>query len=174
MLPIEKYATQMATHQRSREAILSGAKKVIAEVGSYESNMVNIATRAEISRATIYNHFADREEMMIGIVESEINRITEVAMNADSKSESLFLLSREISADPALAKMVETDHDDMVKLVTISDHPLWITVHRNLADVFGANENNVGLILRWLLAQFTSPLNESQSKVQAEKLASLL
>ena len=43
----------MATHQRSREAILAGAKKVVSEVGSYESNMNNIAARAEISRATI-------------------------------------------------------------------------------------------------------------------------
>ncbi len=164
----------MATHQRSREAILGGAKRVIAEVGSYESNMINIASRAEISRATIYNHFADREEMMMGIVEAEINRLTEVAMSAESKIEALFLLSKEISSDPALAKMVETDHDDIVKLITISDHPLWIAVHRNLADIFGANENNVGLILRWLLAQFTSPLTEPQSRAQAEKLASLL
>ncbi len=164
----------MATHQRSREAILGGAKRVIAEVGSYESNMINIASRAEISRATIYNHFADREEMMMGIVEAEINRLTEVAMSAESKIEALYSLSKEISSDPALAKMVETDHDDIVKLITISDHPLWIVVHRNLADIFGANENNVGLILRWLLAQFTSPLTESQSRAQAEKLASLL
>jgi len=164
----------MATHQRSREAILGGAKIVIAEVGSYESNLANIAARAQISRATIYNHFADREEMMIAIVESEIERLSQLAMNAENNETALFLLSRDISTDPALAKMVETDHDDIVKLVTISDHPLWISVHRNLAITFGANENNVGLILRWLLAQFTSPLTESQSREQASKLASLL
>ena len=170
----QNYAKQMAIHQRSREAILSGAKKVIAEVGSYESNMINIATRAEISRATIYNHFADREEMMLAIVESEIERLSEMAMNADSKVSALFVLSREISMDQALAKMVETDHGDIVKLITVSGHPLWINIHRALADVFGANENNVGLILRWLLAQVTSPLTEPQSKEQAQKLASLL
>ena len=164
----------MATHQRSREAILGGAKKVVAEVGSYESNMLNIASRAEISRATIYNHFADREEMMVAVVESEIDRLTELAKGAPSKAEALYLLSREISTDPALAKMVETDHDDIVRLVSISAHPLWITVHRNLADIFGANENNVGLVLRWLLAQVTSPLTESQSREQADKLATLL
>jgi len=164
----------MATHQRSREAILAGAKKVVSEVGSYESNMNNIAARAEISRATIYNHFADREEMMVAVVESEIERLSEIAMNADSKEIALFQLSREISTDAALAKMVETDHDDIVKLITVSDHQLWINVHRNLADIFGAHENNVGLILRWLLAQVTSPLTESQSREQAQKLASLL
>ena len=164
----------MATHQRSREAILGGAKQVVSEVGSYESNMLNIASRAEISRATIYNHFADREEMMFAVVESEVNRLINIALRSESKNEALYKLSREISTDPALAKMVETDHDDVVALITVSDHPLWITVHRNLADIFGANENNVGLILRWLLAQFTSPLSESQSRNQAAKLASLV
>ena len=111
---------------------------------------------------------------MVAVVEHEIERLSALARDAASKEEALFTLSREISTDPALAKMVETDHDDIVSLVTISDHPLWITVHRNLAEVFGANENNVGLILRWLLAQFTSPLSESQSREQASKLASLL
>jgi AcrR family transcriptional regulator len=164
----------MATHSRSREAILTGAKRVIAEYGSYEANMINIATRAEISRATIYNHFADRDEMMVAVVEFEIDRLTERARAAASKESALFTLSREISTDPALAKMVESDHDDIVALTTISEHPLWITIHRNLAEIFGADENNVGLILRWLLAQFTSPLTEEQSRVQASKLASLL
>ena len=55
----------MATNQRSRIAILSGAKIVITEVGSYESNMNDIAARAEVSRATVYNHFSDKEEMML-------------------------------------------------------------------------------------------------------------
>ncbi|MSV87636.1 MAG: TetR family transcriptional regulator, partial [Actinobacteria bacterium] len=41
----------MATQQRSRIAILAGAKKVIAEVGAYESNMLDIAARAQVSRA---------------------------------------------------------------------------------------------------------------------------
>jgi AcrR family transcriptional regulator len=136
--------------------------------------MINIAARAEISRATIYNHFADREEMMIAVVESEIQRLIEVGKQSSSNSEALFKLSREISTDQALAKMVETDHDDIVKLLTISEHPLWVEVHRGLAAIFGAQENNVGLILRWLLAQITSPLTEEQSRVQADKIASLL
>jgi AcrR family transcriptional regulator len=164
----------MAIQNRSREAILAGAKKVIAEVGSYESNMMDIASRAEISRATIYNHFADKEEMMLTLIESEIDRLTLLAKGAGSAESALFALSREISADQALAKMVETDHDDIVALVTVTSHPLWILVHRNLADVFGADENNVGLILRWLTAQITSPLSESQSHEQARKIASIL
>ena len=102
----------MATHQRSREAILGGAKIVIAEVGSYESNLVNIAARAEISRATIYNHFADREEMMMGIVEAEINRLTEVAMSAESKVEDMKMATLLQENDPTpTGHFLAIEHD---------------------------------------------------------------
>ena len=93
--------------------------------------------------------------------------------SADAES-ALYALSREISEDEALAKMVETDHDDIITLTTITAHPLWSKVHRGLAEIFGNDENTVGLILRWLIAQITSPLTESQSKIQSSKLISIL
>ena len=70
--------------------------------------------------------------------------------------------------------MVETDHSDIVAITTITDHPLWIEIHRAAAKVFGEDENTVGLILRWLIAQVTSPLTQSQSEIQSTRLASLL
>ena len=164
----------MATYQRSQIAILAGAKEVIAQVGSYESLMNDIAERAEVSRATIYNHFADREELMNALLASEVERLIEVARTAKSKADALFQLSRNISEDLALAKMVETDRDQVIALTTITGHPLWIAIHRAAAKVFGDDENSVGLLLRWLIAQVTSPLTAAQSQIQADRLASLL
>ncbi len=164
----------MATYQRSQIAILAGAKEVIAQVGSYESLMNDIAERAEVSRATIYNHFADREELMNALLASEVERLIEVARTAKSQADALFQLSRNISEDFALAKMVETDRDQVIALTTITGHPLWIAIHRAAAEVFGDDENSVGLLLRWLIAQVTSPLTAAQSQIQADRLASLL
>lgn len=164
----------MATAQRSRIAILAGAKEVIAKVGSYESLMNEIAEKAEVSRATIYNHFSDREELMYALLASEVERLISIADSAPSKKDALYQLSRAISDDAALAKMVETDHDDIVALTTITDHPLWIDIHRAFAKIFGDDENSVGLVLRWLIAQVTSPLTLSQSEIQSTRLASLL
>ncbi len=96
----------MATNQRSRTAILAGAKTVITEVGSYESNMLDIAARAEVARATVYNHFTDKEEMMLSLLESEILRLFALAKKAPTKRDALYVLSVEISQDPALRKMV--------------------------------------------------------------------
>ncbi len=161
----------MATNQRSRTAILSGAKIVITEVGSYESNMNDIAARAEVSRATVYNHFSDKEEMMLSLVESEIRRLFELARKAPTKRDALYVLSREISQDPALRKMVQTDPLDIAKFVTVTDHPLWQLVKELLTSLFG---DSAGAIFHWLIGQIASPLSLEASAKQADQMARTL
>lgn len=159
----------MAGQNRTREAILQGAKLEIAEVGSYESNMVDISTKAQVSRATVYNHFADKEEMILALVESEIERLAQLAQSAPTPQEALFALSRDISNDRALAKMRISDPTDIAKFVTQSDSPLWQLAHESAIKVFGPTNGN--LVIHWLISQIGSPLSEGESKVQSEKLA---
>ena len=162
----------LAPAQRSRTAILAGAKIVIAEVGSYESNMVDIAARAQVSRATVYNHFADKEEMMFSLLESEILRLADLAKNAASTKEALLVLSREISGDQALRKMTQTDPTDIAAFVTVGTHPLWAVVQESLTKIFGLD--NSSLVLHWLLGQVASPLTPAESAHQADQLGSAI
>ena len=159
----------VAPAQRSRTAILAGAKIVITEVGSYESNMVDIAARAQVSRATVYNHFADKEEMMFSLLESEILRLVDLAKKSPSPKDALLTLSREISGDLALRKMTETDPKDIAAFVTIGAHPIWAVVQDSLAAIFGAV--NSSLVLHWLLGQVASPLSAGESAQQADQIA---
>ena len=161
-----------AATQRSREAILAGAKIVISEVGSYESNMMDIAARAQVSRATVYNHFVDKEEMMNTLLESEIDRLAGLAKAAATQAEALAALSREISNDPALRTMVRTDPTDIAAFVTVSESPHWAHIARELSAIFGPS--NGGLVLRWLLGQIGAPLSADESSRQAEALAKAL
>jgi len=79
------YARQRDTSNKSRVAILAGAKLVIAKVGNYQSNIADIAVSAQVAKATIYNQFADKAEMMESLVESEVIRLTELALAASSR-----------------------------------------------------------------------------------------
>ena len=162
----------MSAQPRSRSAILSGAKIVIAEVGSYESNMTDIADRAQVSRATVYNHFADKEEMIHSLVESEINRLADLARSAPTPKDALFILSTQISSDPALRKMSLTDPLDIAKFVTKSEHPLWNLSSDLISQIFGPA--NTGLVLHWLIGQIASPLTTSESAHQADQIARAL
>jgi len=168
------YARQRDTSNKSRDAILAGAKLVIAKVGNYQSNIADIAVSAQVAKATIYNQFADKAEMMESLVESEVIRLTELALAASSRQEGLALLSNAISQDLALRKLVESDPSDIARLVTITNHPTWVLVHQGIAKVFGADSAACGVILRWLIGQIASPITEEESVAQARRLAASL
>ena len=168
------YARQRDSSNKSRVAILAGAKSVISRVGNYQSNIADIAVSAQVSKATIYNQFADKAEMMESLVESEVIRLTELALAASSRQEGLALLSNAISQDLALRKLVESDPSDIAKLVTITNHPTWVLVHQGIAKVFDADSAACGVILRWLIGQIASPITEEESVAQARRLAATL
>lgn len=168
------YARQRDTSNKSRVAILAGAKLVIAKVGNYQSNIADIAVSAQVAKATIYNQFADKAEMMESLVESEVIRLTELALAASSRQEGLALLSNAISQDLALRKLVQSDPSDIARLVTITNHPTWVLVHQGIAKVFGADSAACGVILRWLIGQIASPITEEESIAQSRRLAATL
>jgi AcrR family transcriptional regulator len=171
---LANYARQNATSNKSRAAIFAGAKAVIAQVGNYQSNIADIALSAQVSKATIYNQFADKAEMIEQLVESEVARLITLALSANSRQEGLYLLSTSISQDEALRRLVETDPNDIAKLVTISTHPTWVLAHQGVAKVFGADTAICGLILRWLIGQIGSPITEEESLAQSKRLANAL
>ncbi len=171
---VSLYARQSATSNKSRAAIFNGAKLIIAEVGNYQSNIADIALRSEVSKATIYNQFADKAEMMECLVESEVIRLTQVALAASSRQEALFALSTAISQDEALRKLTQSDPSDIAKLVTISNHPTWVLAHQGIAKIFGADSAACGVILRWLIGQIASPITQEESLAQSKRLANSL
>ena len=171
---LANYARQNATSNKSRAALFAGAKAVIAQVGNYQSNIADIALSAQVSKATIYNQFADKAEMIEQLVESEVARLITLALSANSRQEGLYLLSTSISQDEALRRLVETDPNDIAKLVTISSHPTWVLAHQGVAKVFGADTAICGLILRWLIGQIGSPITKEESLAQSKRLANAL
>ena len=168
------YARQSATSNKSRAAIFRGAKLIITEVGNYQSNIADIALRSEVSKATIYNQFADKAEMMECLVESEVIRLTDLALAASSRQEALYALSTAISQDEALRKLTQSDPSDIAKLVTISNHPTWVLAHQGIAKIFGADSAACGVILRWLIGQIASPITQEESLAQSKRLANSL
>jgi hypothetical protein len=112
--------------------------------------------------------------MMECLVEAEVNRLIELALNASSRQEALYLLSNEISQDLALRKLVESDPLDIAKLVTITPHPTWVLVHQGIAKVFGSDSATLGVILRWLIGQISSPITQDESLQQSKRLSATL
>ena len=90
----------------TRQALLDGARIVFAEVGVRNANMIEIADRSEVARATLYNHFRDKDELVAALIEDEIERLRNLIASAPDRREVLFLIANEISQNAALRKVL--------------------------------------------------------------------
>src|SRR5262249_32265429 len=63
-----------------REVVLDAALGVISRAGGFHQASIGaIAARARVSRATIYNHFADKQDILVALADRSARRITEAA-----------------------------------------------------------------------------------------------
>lgn len=66
-------ADSIAEHKSlTRRQILDAAQELIAEIGSAEISLGEIATAVGIGRTTLYEYFTDRDDVIASLVEDEL------------------------------------------------------------------------------------------------------
>lgn len=168
-MPLNKYAPQVATHRRTQSAILEGAKTLIATVGLNKMSMIEIADISEVSRATLYNHYRDKESVIAALCESEVERLVTIAQSAPTSTDALELLSLAISQDLAIAAMRAQDPQNLTIALSAHDHVLWKGFAVAMSHIV-PNHVSCELAIRWLIGQALYPLTPVQSRQQAEAL----
>jgi AcrR family transcriptional regulator len=166
-----KYSLQASAHRRTEAAILEGTKSLIARSGIAGLSMIEIADHSEVSRATLYNHYRDKEAVLAALVAAEIQRLAELATTAGTPADALESLSISISSDPALAAMRTYDAQVLVSAMTNSASEHYVTIAQ---IIYGATKSQAGtgIAMRWLLGQVMQPITAEQSREQAAMLAS--
>ena len=170
-MPLNKYAPQVSTHRRTQSAILSGTKNLIATVGLAKMSMIEIADTSEVSRATLYHHYRDKDSVIAALCESECARLIAIAQSAINATDALELLSIQISTDSALANMRIHDPAPLALGLSKMDSPLWASIADALAVITGS-QVLADCALRWLVGQVLQPLTPHDSRLQAELLIS--
>lgn len=170
-MQLNKYAPQVTTHRRTQSAILAGTKNLIATVGLAKMSMIEIADTSEVSRATLYNHYRDKESVITALCESEILRLIAIAHSAPNATDALELLSIQISTDAALAHMRIHDPARLTQGLTATKNRLWTAFSDALAEITGS-QVLADLALRWLVGQALNPLTSEESRLHAELLIS--
>src|SRR5437588_4797175 len=71
-MPAQAYRAQRRSTRsdRTRERIIAAVRELLAEGGFHESTVEEVADRAGISRATLYQHFRSRLELVDAICDS--------------------------------------------------------------------------------------------------------
>ena len=131
--------------------------------------MIEIADASEVSRATLYNHYRDKSAVLLALLTAEVERLVELAECAGTPADALETLSREVSADTALASMRTHDGQMLIAIMSHSENPLYLTLAQ---CIYGAikSEAGTGVAMRWLLGQVMQPITPKQSREQAELL----
>jgi AcrR family transcriptional regulator len=132
--------------------------------------MIEISDESEVSRATLYNHYRDKESVLRALAESEFARLITVAQKGTTPQEILQLLSQEISTDSALATMRTTDPALLTQILTHQSDELWSTFLHSFSQLI-PNQILAATSLRWLIGQVFAPLTPEQSKIQSEALS---
>ena len=170
-MPLNKYAPQIATHRRTQAAILEGVKHLISTVGLKKMSMIEIADVSEVSRATLYNHYRDKESVIRALCESEVARLVAIGQGAANATDALEHLSLQISQDSALSAMRIQDPEILTNALAKQNDVLWrgfaIAMNHIVTDPVVSE-----LVIRWLIGQVMHPLTSIQSREQSEVLTS--
>ena len=131
--------------------------------------MIDIADASEVSRATLYNHYRDKTAVLHALIAVEVERLVALASRAGTPADALEVISKEISADTALASMRIHDADLLITMLSHSENPLYLVLARCIFEAT-KSEAGTGLAMRWLLGQIMQPITAKQSREQAELL----
>lgn len=170
-MPLNKYAPQVATHRRTQNAILDATKQLIATTGLKKMSMIEIADVSEVSRATLYNHYRDKDSVIRSLCESEMQRLVEIAQAAPDATSALEQISLEVSADKALAAMRRQDPDSLTIALAAQSDTLWKAFSIAMGHLLGSHKGE--LATRWLIGQALHPITPAQSRAQAEAITSI-
>lgn len=125
--------------ERSRSLILDAANAAFRELGFFNTSVEEIAQRAGLTRKTVYNLFASKEEIglrLVARVEAEAEPVYRARIQAN---EDVFVLledaflgsARWCLANPSLARLVFTV-PERPSLQPPSDHPSFQRIVRDL------------------------------------------
>ncbi len=164
----ELYARQHTTYRSTHESIIIAAKKLIAQHGFRGMNMIELASEAEVSRATLYNHFRDKEAIGVALAQYEV----EGALSyLGTPIDFLINFATSISQSEVLNALREHDRDLLPSIFMPkydeATGPIW----RNIGEILKHRLGDAAPIaFIWLIGQSLAPLSIESIKRQAEEL----
>lgn len=132
---------------KSRKNILRASRRLFSQKGYEETMMEDIAVRAEVSRATIYNYFPNKESLLIGTADEVIERIRD-SLNKELKDVESSEKKLKLVLDELITSSVE--YLSLSRRITYlnseEDSPIFKT-REDLAELFkeliiGVQEEN--------------------------------
>ena len=157
---------------RTRAVLVAGAARAFADHGLRGATMQAVAAAAGVAKATLYNHFRTKDEVLRALLAAELERLTALA-TALPTEQALAALADEIGGHPVLRRLAADEPESLCALVDLPPD-VWSALTARLATALGTDEEGAGLAARWLLGVLLQPGRSSARHRAAARLAAVL
>lgn len=164
----ELYARQHGTYRTVHESIIVAAKKLISEQGFRAMNVVDLASEAEVSRATLYNHFRDKEAIGVALAQYEVEGALAFL---GTPADFLINFATVISQSEVLRALREHDRDLLPTIFMPNYDEVAGLIWRQVGEVLNHRLGEAAPIaFIWLVGQALAPLSPESIKTQVEAM----
>jgi AcrR family transcriptional regulator len=157
---------------RTRAVLVAGAARAFAQHGLRACTMQAVAAAAGVSKATLYNHFRTKDELVRALLAAEAERLTALASELPPE-QALAALADELGEHPVLRRLAACEPDTLGALVD-ADPAVFAGLTDRLAAALGTDEDGAGIAARWLLGVLVHPARSSARHRAAARLAAVL
>ena len=146
---------------RTRVAVLDGARAAVVQSG-VRITMSQVAAAAGVAKATLYNHFRTRDDVLAALVVDEVRRI---ATKADGRplAEALEIAAISVASSPLLAAVARHDPGTLASLACIDPSTEGWRVAREAVGhaLHAGGRAGSDTVLRLLASYIASPATPS-------------
>ena len=173
------------TMSRTRAGLLDGAVSVIERGGLRSVTMSAVATRSGVSKATLYNHFRTKDDVLRALVLREVELLADDAdaATAQARADGADLVAAAaaglaraggIAAEHVAARRVAAEAPGaLAPLLVADDSPGWLAARTRLSALLGVPPDDplVRLAAGWVVGQVLDPQDPAAQMVTATALA---
>ena len=160
---------------RTRAALLEAAGECLGRYGIRKTTMVDVAARSRVAKATLYNHFRTKDDLLVAYVEDRVAALTRTAVATAAVSglaPALAEVASQLAADPVLRRAATEEPALLAPLAVPAASRGWQQAQEGVAAVLAAARVTAGpaevaLLLRWVTSQALWPVGADDSSLSA-------
>ena len=162
--------------RRTRTAILAAAEDCVARNGVRRTTMSEVSSSGGIAKATLYNHFRTKSDLLEGLLLARIDELADRAAAAVYLADALRVAAAELASASALRRVAADEPEAVAAIAQPGTGRVWDCARAGVARVLVAHgakpdAGPVDLVLRWLVTQAVAPAGDDEVSTAAQFLA---
>ena len=163
---------------RTRTAALEGARRVLAEHGLRKATMGDVAVRGGLAKATLYNHFRTKDDLVAGLVHDDLAELAADCRDLASSDLAVALTRAAdgVATHPVVVGLRAVEPAALLPLAAPGSGEAWDSVRVEVAALLDAGErvsgpSHVDLVCRWLAGHVLEPGSQASREAGAALVA---